>query len=98
MKPVHFPEANCAFGTNQPEYNALPANRSEGPEGMVTSCWEVEPDDLTALMAAVMQGEKAVIWVGQLTFHQDLQPIRLSVERPTFEELPPEGTLRERES
>lgn len=74
MKPIEFDGANCVYGKNQPEYQPLPAHRTD--DGTVTTCWELSPEELKQVQ------ETGVIWLSMLTFNQPLQPILLQVEKP----------------
>lgn len=38
MTPIEFPEHNVVFAKDQPEYLPLPAHKSNGVTGEVTSC------------------------------------------------------------
>jgi hypothetical protein len=81
MKPSHFPQANCAFAKDQPQYIPLPAHRDQ--DGAVTSCWRA------LLWERVVFLFTGRIWLRQLTFTTPLQPIRLAVLPPLFGEPPP---------
>lgn len=76
MKPVNFTGQNIVFAENQPEYTPLPAYIDEGPEGLVISCWELDE------MERKQIAETGKIYLGMLTFHQPLQPIRGSILSP----------------
>ena len=39
MKPIEFPEQNCVYAKDQPEYLPLPVHKTE--DGMVVSCWRL---------------------------------------------------------
>lgn len=66
MKPVNFKYANVVFAENQPEYQPLPAHRSE--DGTVTSCWRLSIIDR---IRALFVGR---VYFSVLTFSTPLQP------------------------
>lgn len=74
MKPIEFPEQNVVFAKDQPEYNPLPAHRTDDRESAVTSCWELSDEDLAEI------ARTRRIYVTQLTFRHPLQPIRLGTK------------------
>lgn len=76
MQPIKFPEQNKVFAENQPEYNPLPAYVDAGSEGVVISCWELDEEEKKQI------AETGRIYLGMLTFHQPLQPIRSSILNP----------------
>lgn len=78
MSPVSFEGQNTVFGAEQPEYLPLPAHVDTlVPEGTVTTCWQLSPEDMASLAA---NGGR--IWLQQLSFGMALQPQRPSVECP----------------
>lgn len=72
MKPIFFEGQNVIFGKDQPEYQPLPAYRSD--DGTVTTCWELEEADVAILKAKLEAGEPIQLWLSQLTFNGPLQP------------------------
>lgn len=79
MKPVKFKDQNIVMGENQSDYIPLPAHRSD--DGVVTSCWELDEDELAAI-----QVSKRIL-LKQHAFNQSaLQPVQLTVERIDPEE------------
>lgn len=42
MIPIEFPEQNCVYAKDQPEYLPLPVHKT--PDGMVISCWALTWD------------------------------------------------------
>jgi len=74
MKPVEFPEQNVVYAKDQPEYEPLPAHRTDDRESAVTSCWEISDEDLAEIIATRR------IYVTQLTFRHPLQPIRMATK------------------
>ncbi len=74
MTPIEFPEHNVVFAKDQPEYLPLPAHKSSGVAGEVTSCWRPSWKELLTLVW------RRKIYLTQLTFGNPLQPIRPSVK------------------
>jgi hypothetical protein len=82
MKSVEFQEQTVVIAKNQQEYNPLPAHVS--PDGVVTSCWEIEgedihrwfPDGLPAEIHGKLWGAR--IFISQLTFRKPLQPLSVA--------------------
>jgi hypothetical protein len=67
MKPIKFPGHNVVFAEDQPQYQPLPAYRE--PDGTVTTCWELTPDEMDMVL------QTGTVYVKQLTFNQPLQPL-----------------------
>jgi hypothetical protein len=78
MTPVEFEEQTTIFAKDQPEYQPLPAHVSA--DGVVTSCWQLEPLEIELLVAS---GGK--LWLSQMTFGAPLQPQLPSVVQPKLE-------------
>jgi hypothetical protein len=78
MKPIEFPQQTTIFAKDQPQYEPLPAHVSD--DGVVTSCWQLEPLEIELLIA---NGGK--LWLSQLTFGEALQPQLPSVVQPRLE-------------
>lgn len=74
MRPIEFEEQNCIYAKDQPEYLPLPAHRTE--DGQVTSCWELDEDEIQQ----IIRDKK--IYLTLLTFGDPLQPIMISVVNP----------------
>jgi hypothetical protein len=75
MKPSTFYGYNARFSEDQDEYLPLPAHQD--PDGRVTTCWKASiRERLVFLLTGTM-------WLQCLTFNMPLQPLKLSVERPT---------------
>ena len=74
MKPVTFPEVNCTFAKNQPEY--LPLETYKDEEGQVTSCWKMS---FWECLKVLISGR---IWITVMTFNKPLQPQKISVNDP----------------
>jgi hypothetical protein len=81
MIPVQFPESNAVLAFNQDEYEPLPLHRFEGPEGRVAMCFRLSPAEIEEIFRT------KTLWVQQLTFGRNFQPIALSTQRP--DDLPP---------
>lgn len=74
MKPANFPEQNVIYAENQPQYTPLPAFKTD--EGEVITAWDLSDDELDKIQRT------GRIYLSQLTFNQDLQPVLLTVDRP----------------
>jgi hypothetical protein len=75
MKPVVFPEHNCVYAKDQPEYLPLPVLKIPAAEGECISCWKLSWRER---FTAFFQGR---VWLSQLTFNLPLQPVRLAVKQ-----------------
>lgn len=75
MKPKKFKEANVIFAKDQPEYNQLPAFRSESQNGEVITCWQLS---FKERLRVLFKGE---IWLCLLTFNKPLSPTYLTTEK-----------------
>jgi hypothetical protein len=82
MRPIDFPEKNCTFAKNQPEYLPLPAYKS--PDGEVISCWGLTLKERVKVLFA------GKLWLRILTFNNPLQPQRPSIDSP-FSKQPERG-------
>lgn len=78
MTPVEFPQQTLIIAKDQPEYLPLPAHVSA--DGVVTSCWQLDPLEIELLVA---NGGK--LWLSQMTFGAALQPQLPSVVQPKLE-------------
>jgi len=76
MKPIEFPEMNCTFAKNQPQYLPLPALREQ--DGHVTSCWRAA---LAERLYFLFTGK---MWLTQMTFGSPLQPLRPAILKPVI--------------
>lgn len=74
MRVVEFPEQTVVIAKDQPQYNPLPAHRTEG--GIVTCCWKLEWKERIKLLFS------GRLWHSILTFNHPLQPQRLRVDKP----------------
>ena len=79
MRPVSpvAPELNLeetVFARDQPDYNALPAYRTE--DGMVVSRWKLTWRER---LRVALRGN---IWTSVLTFNRPLQPMKLDTRFP----------------
>ena len=77
MRPIEFPEANIVLGKAQPQYQPLPAHLGQPPDIPITSCWQLEPAELAALVA-----NGGVLWIQQLTFGRGFSPQLPLVKKP----------------
>lgn len=78
MRAIEFPEHNIVFAKDQPEYQPLPARKTD--DGKVTSCWRLTWRE----RLAVLFGGR--VYVTQLTFNQSLQPLLPSTRLISDEE------------
>lgn len=76
MIAVQFPEANGLLGAHQDEYEPLPVYRFGDRDGRVACCFRLSPAELDEIIRT------KTLWVQQLTFGHDFQPIGLSTQRP----------------
>lgn len=74
MKAIEFPEQNVIFAKDQPQYNQLPAHRSD--DGIVTFAFELDEVEKAQILL------NGVVWVKIMTFNQPLQPILVCAEKP----------------
>ena len=74
MKPIGFPEQNCVYAKDQPEYLPLPVHKTE--DGMVISCWALTWRERFKMLFT------GRMWWSVLTFNYPLQPQLPSVNRP----------------
>lgn len=84
MTPIKFPQSNIIFAENQPEYLPLPGCITD--QGVVVTCWLLSQEEVNDLARSRM------LWLGQLTFGEALQPQLPQVENP-FNDPPPEVQL-----
>jgi hypothetical protein len=74
MEPIGFPEQNCVFAKDQPEYLPLPVHKT--PEGEVISCWQLTGWERVKVFF------RGRIWWSVLTFNKPLQPQCPFVDSP----------------
>lgn len=74
MKPIEFPEQNCVYAKNQPEYLPLAVHKTE--EGEVISCWKLTWKE----RIKVLIGGK--VWIHLHTFNKPLQPQFAQIDYP----------------
>jgi len=75
MKPIKFAEQNCTFAENQPQYQPLPAFKSDTKEGQVISCWKLS---FLERLRILFKGE---LWVSLMMFGQPLTPSYFSTKK-----------------
>jgi hypothetical protein len=75
MKPKQFQEANVTFAKDQPEYQPLPAFKSESATGEVITCWNLSFKERLRIL---FKGE---IWLCLMTFNKPLTPTFLSTKK-----------------
>ena len=76
MKPIKFEQANVKVAEKQDEYLTLPAHHSGDMEGIVTSCWELTPEEIDQIK------QSGKIYLQLWTFNNPLQPINISTTNP----------------
>jgi hypothetical protein len=76
MHTISFPEQSTSFAKNQSEYKPLPAYAHNDPQGTITCAWHLP---FLARLHLLFTGR---IWHSVWTFHDPLQPQRLSVDKP----------------
>ena len=74
MKIIEFKECNIVYAEHQPGYLPLPALRMK--EGEVISCWGLSFIERLKLLFT------GRLWLGVLTFNRQLQPLKMSVDKP----------------
>ena len=74
MIPIDFPEKNCVYAKDQPEYLPLPVFKEE--DGRVWSCWKL------TLRERIKIFFTKKLWLSNLTFNQPLQPLLPMVDSP----------------
>jgi hypothetical protein len=77
MIPIDFPQKNCVYAKNQPEYLELSAHKDK--DGIVTSCWRVT---FWERIRILFTGR---LYFQTMTFNQPLQPQKPSIENPLEE-------------
>lgn len=79
MTLVVFPEVTTVIAKDQPQYQPLPAYRfANDLEGKICCCWAL---NWRARLKVLVTGR---LWHLVLTFHDPLQPQRLSTEKPAM--------------
>ncbi len=68
MKPIEFPEQNCVYAKDQPEYLPLPVFRNIGPQGECVSCWKLSFKERIRILFI------GKLWVSLYTFNKPLTP------------------------
>lgn len=71
-----FPEVNCVYGADQPEYRPLPCVKCGDERGTILFCWKLSLRDR---LRVLLRGE---LWYQVLTFKAPLQPQNLSTDKP----------------
>lgn len=75
MTPKKFKEANVTFAKDQPEYQPLPAFRSDSPQGEVITCWNLT---FRERLRVLFKGE---IWLSLLSFNKPLTPSFMTTKK-----------------
>jgi thioredoxin-related protein len=66
MKPIEFEEQNVIYAKDQPEYNPLPACKTEN--GDIATCWELTKEEIEEIQ------NTGKLWIMVKTFNNPLQP------------------------
>lgn len=74
---IEFPEQNCVYAKNQPQYRPLPAHRDE--DGTLTFCWKLSWRDRLRVFLS------GLLWHQVLTFNSPLQPQLLLTKKPKLQ-------------
>ena len=74
MTPVKFKGCNTVFAKDQPEYQALPAQRAGD---MVVTCWALTWRERIEILV------RGRLWISVLTFNRLLQPLLPEANRGT---------------
>lgn len=80
MKPIRFKEENIVYAKNQDPYLPLPAFKHKDDWKCVSSCWGI---GFIERLKVLVTGR---IWVSMPTFGKPLTPVKLSIDRPNFNE------------
>ncbi len=75
MKPIEFKEQNVTYAKDQPEYQPLPAFKSDTPQGEVISCWKLTIRERLILLFT------GRLWVSLMTFNRPLTPSYFTVKK-----------------
>lgn len=75
MKPIKFSECNTEFAKNQPEYNTLPAFKTDTPQGEVVTCWKLS---FVERLRVLFFG---CIWLNLMTFNNPLTPSFMTTDK-----------------
>jgi hypothetical protein len=76
MIPVKFPESNAILAFDQDDYEPLPVFLSPDPTRRVVFCCRLSDAEIADICAT------RTLWLQQLTFGRNFQPIALSTQRP----------------
>ena len=79
LKPVEFKGQNVVYAEDQPEYMPLPGYRVEyspkNKEGNFVTCWKISFWDRIRILFG------KPLWFEVLTFWENLQPVKLTVDK-----------------
>jgi len=75
MKPIEFKEQNVIFAKDQPEYQPLPAFKSDSSTGEVVSCWQLS---FKERLYVLFTGK---IWLNLMSFNKPLTPSFLTTKK-----------------
>ncbi len=88
MKALKFKGVNLMIGEKQEEYITLPVRYIHNPEQEVYMKFEPSKEDLERL------NNGGHLWITQLTFGHNFQPIRVVTDEPNFEEIEKDAVIR----
>ncbi len=80
-RSVVLEDSETLIALRQEEYETLPVVVGKLPYVPVTSRWTFSAEERVAI------SNGADLWLTQLTFGKPLQPVKLSTEKPSKEEL-----------
>lgn len=75
MNIYEFKECNVVYAENQKEYLPFPVYKRL--DGHLTSCWKLS---IRERIKILFTGK---MWLDILTFNQPLQPLKMSVDKPS---------------
>lgn len=78
MKPIKFDEQHTTYAENQEPYLPLPSFKHSDDWKCVSSCWGC---GFTERLKFLFTGK---IWVTMPTFGKPLNPVKLSIDKPDF--------------
>jgi hypothetical protein len=76
MIPVEFPEANAVLARTQDEYEPMAVHWFGDKEGRIACCFRLSDAEIEEIVRT------RTLWVQQLTFGRNFQPIGLSTQKP----------------
>lgn len=77
MEAIYFEDCNTVYAKDQPEY--LPLHVHKARDGRVTSCWKLSFFERLKVLL------KGAIYLQTLTFNSPLQPLKMSIDNPLWQ-------------